>query len=108
MGDIFRVSGFLPIQRLVVCPIPAEEVGLTSNDEKKLSSLCGGSHSYCVTFEFEFALQLLVDVILVKLGISRLKVKVFLKLHGTVAAAVDSSPAAVASSSAAAVGLSCC
>lgn len=65
-----------------------------------------GSHSYRGTFEFELALQLLVDVILVELGISRLKVKVFLKLHGTIAAPVDSSSAAVASSSATAVGLS--
>lgn len=68
-------------------------------------SLCG-SHSCRVTFEFEFALQLLVDVILVKLGISSLKVKVFLKLHGAIAAPIDSSSAAVASSSATAVGLS--
>lgn len=27
VGDIFRVSGFFPIQRLVVCPISPEEVG---------------------------------------------------------------------------------
>lgn len=64
------------------------------------------SHGRGFTFEFEFALQLFVDVVLVELGIRRLKVKVFLKLHGAVSAHVDSASAAVPSSSAAAVGLS--
>lgn len=59
-----------------------------------------------LTFELEFALQLFVDVVLVELGIGRLKVKVFLKLHGAVPAHVDSASAAVPSPSAAAVGLS--
>jgi len=47
------------------------------------------------TFQLQLALELPVDVLLVELGIGALKVKVLLKLHGSVSADVEASSAAV-------------
>lgn len=106
MGDIFRVSSFLPVQRLVVCPFQSEQLGSTTSKHRRQREQVDVSRSQRVTFELELALQLFVDVGLVELGIGGLKVKVFLKLHGAVSAHVDSASAAVPSPSAATVGLS--
>ena len=56
------------------------------------------------TFQFELILKLFVDLIFLKQGVGRLKVKVLFKLHGAVPAQIHSAPAAVSSSTAAAVG----
>lgn len=58
------------------------------------------------TFQFEFVLQLFVNLIFVELGISRLKVKVLFKLHRAIPTHIHFASAAVSSSSATAVGLS--
>lgn len=37
VGDVFRVSSFLPVQRLVVCPFQSKELGSTSNNGNNLT-----------------------------------------------------------------------
>lgn len=58
------------------------------------------------TFQFELVLELLVNLVFVELRVGRLKVKVFLKGHGTIPAHVDFASAAVSSSAATTWGLS--
>lgn len=47
------------------------------------------------TFQFELAVELSVNLLLVELGIGTLKVKVLLELHWPVSAHVEVAPAAV-------------
>jgi len=55
------------------------------------------------TFQLQLALELPVDLLLVELGVGALKVKVFLKLHGSVSAYIEAPSAAVSAPSAAPV-----